>query len=231
MADPTQTSPSLGAIDPQILSTTGAGDPAPTSTTSPSNAESTAPAGTDSSGVTPSSNGNQVAVFSTIDYSTTQSVTTVQQVTNNTVNNVTNNYYTSTTTAAAGSTAPGASAAAAAAYPLLRRQGYRLSFHSRQYGAGGRVDRIIGFNIEAGDQLTLAKSAFPGIDTLSFRSVSSRRSLRKASRSSVDIVYLQSSGELYFNANGTSKGFGSDGGLFAVLEQKPALGSAQLQLA
>ena len=197
----------------------------------------------------PSSNGNQVAVLSSLDYSTHQSLTTVELVTtntvttinNNTVTNVTNNYYTtSPTPPAAASTAPPAPAATpapaapvaaggpAATDPLLRRPGYRLSFNSRQYGEGGRVDRIIGFNLEAGDKLTLSAGAFPGIDKLSFRSVSSRRGLRKAARTSTNILYLPASGELFFNANGSDKGFGSDGGLFAVLEQKPALTEAQL---
>ena len=192
-----------------------------------------------------------MAVLSSLDYSTNQSVTTVELVTNNTVttvnNNtvttVTNNYYSTTSTAQAipAATTSVAGAAVTTANPaqgvtakpdlLLQRPGYRISFRSHQYGAGGRVDRIIGFNSEAGDQLTLHASAFPGIDKLSFRSISSRRSLRKAARSAIDILYLQSSGELFFNANGTSVGFGKDGGLFAVLEQKSALSEAQVLLA
>ena len=266
MADPISTGPSLAAIDPLILNTTGTADPttpttipttqptADPTTQSATPASTTEPqaANTGSTQPTPSSNGNQVAVLSSLDYSTHQSVTTVEQVTTNTVTtinnnmvtNVTNNYYStpttapvvtggSSTTAAAGSPTPTGSATATGSStdPLLRRAGYRLNFNSRQYGEGGRVDRIIGFNMEAGDQLTFSAGAFPGIEKLTFRSVSSRRSLRKAARTNTDILYLQSSGELFFNANSNSKGFGSDGGLFAVLEQKPALSAAQLLLA
>lgn len=243
MADLITQSPPPAALDPQILSTTDATPPASptpdfasTATGNPTTPNTTEPSTTAqpaSGEPTPSSSGNQVAVLSTLDYSTTQTVTTVQQITNNTVTHVTNNYYTTPAAlpanAAAATTASTTTpAAAAAADPLLRRPGLRLHFHSRQYGEGGRVDRIIGFNSDAGDQLTLAAEAFPGIGSLSYRSVSSRRSLRKAARSDADILYLQSSGELFFNANGSAKGFGSDGGLFAVLEGKPALTMAQL---
>lgn len=246
MADPITQSPTLAALDPQILSTTDSAPPPTTTTepagTSPANPTDTNPTETTTTAQptagepTPSSNGNQVAVLSSLDYSTHQTVTTVQQITNNTVTNVTNHYYNTTPTppanaaaaSTASTTAPPAAGAVATADPLLRRPGVRLHFRSRQYGSGGRVDRIIGFNGEAGDQLTLSADAFPGIGTLSYRSVSSRRSLRRAARSNTDVLYLQSSGELFFNANGSARGFGTDGGLFAVLEGKPALAMAQL---
>lgn len=184
--------------------------------------------GGSSSSYSDSSNGNQVAVLSTLDYSTTVSITN-NQITYHNVS-VVNQYgvvmpgAVSSTPGTAADSASGRSRVASGA------TGVRIEMRSSRYFRAGRVDRIIGFNPDNGDRLALSTEVFRGIGDMEFRSVTSRRSLRRACRSSADVIYLQPSGQLFFNANGAQRGCGDDGGLFAILEQSPTLTAAQLIL-
>ena len=169
-----------------------------------------------------------MAVLSTLDYSTTVSITN-NQVTYHNVS-VVNQYgvvmpgAVSSTPGTAADSASGRSRVASGA------TGVRIEMRSSRYFRAGRVDRIIGFNPDNGDRLALSTEVFRGIGDMEFRSVTSRRSLRRACRSSADVIYLQPSGQLFFNANGAQRGCGDDGGLFAILEQSPTLTAAQLIL-
>jgi hypothetical protein len=106
----------------------------------------------------------------------------------------------------------------------------RYRFDSRQYFRGlrrrSRVDRITNFNGDAGDTLELSKRIFKGMGDLDFVAVGSKRGRNRAAKTDSDIIYEQFSGRLYFNANSEEKGFGTKGGLFAIFETAPVLGSS-----
>lgn len=194
-------------IDPQII------DPAPAETINPlpsvpltpiNKNESNAPTNTGTPSNT--SNGNTILVNSPV-YNSTES--------NNTYN------YTSiehnTTIVSQGFSTLSQSGKKARIYRLGSRQ--LFSGNRRR----SRVDRITNFDAEAGDTLELSRSIFKGIGELSFVSVANRKERRRAARTDNDIVYEQSTGRLYFNANSSDRGFGSEGGLFAILESTPLI--------
>ena len=114
------------------------------------------------------------------------------------------------------------------------RIGRIYRFDSRRYFRGGRkkarVDRITNFSSEAGDGMELSRKAFKGIGELDFTTASNKRSSKRAARTDTDIIYNESSGKLYFNANDDSKGFGNKGGLFAILESSPLISSSDITI-
>lgn len=89
------------------------------------------------------------------------------------------------------------------------------------------VDRITNFTAGRGT-ITIDPDLF-GYDP-SFRSVNSAKQLKKAQKSSVDLVYFQPRGELYCNDNLSQKGWGGIG-LIAVIEGGPALNAETFVLA
>ena len=111
------------------------------------------------------------------------------------------------------------------------RLGRSYRFESRQFFLGtrrrSRVDRITNFEAEAGDTLELSRRLFKGIGELDFMAVANRKGSRRAARTDNDIIYEQSTGRLYFNANSGDQGFGSKGGLFAILESTPLISDSQ----
>jgi hypothetical protein len=201
-------------------------------------------------GYTNTSNGNQVAVLSTIDYSTntvnynhhSTNIVNYNYYSINTVNenhtltacpaehSMSSNQY----SMSGGNTASNSSLSAESPDDVtgtpgnasLQRNGLHLRFNSwayfRSQGAR-RIDRIMGFNGANGDKLELSRRVFKGIGELEFESISNRRQLKRASKSDADIIYQESSGRLFFNANGDTKGFGDQGGMFAILESTPFL--------
>lgn len=111
------------------------------------------------------------------------------------------------------------------------RLGRSYRFESRQFFRGNRrvsrVDRITSFEAAAGDALELSRRLFKGIGELDFVAVANRKGSRRAARTDNDIIYEQSTGRLYFNANSGDQGFGSKGGLFAILESTPLISDSQ----
>ena len=111
------------------------------------------------------------------------------------------------------------------------RLGRSYRFESRQFFRGtrrrSRVDRITNFEAEAGDTLELSRRLFKGIGELDFMAVANRKGSRRAARTDNDIIYEQSTGRLYFNANSGDQGFGNKGGLFAILESTPLISDSQ----
>lgn len=168
------------------------------------------------------SNGNQVAVNSNFDYS---------------VHNFTVYSYSSTQT----QETHNAQVSQANSDPQLSdgfncgigeaRLGRSYRFESRQFFRGtrrrSRVDRITNFEAEAGDTLELSRRLFKGIGELDFMAVANKKGSRRAARTDNDIIYEQSTGRLYFNANSGDQGFGSKGGLFAILESTPLISDSQ----
>jgi hypothetical protein len=74
--------------------------------------------------------------------------------------------------------------------------------------------------------LELSKRIFKGMGDLDFVAVGSKRGRNRAAKTDSDIIYEQFSGRLYFNANSEEKGFGKKGGLFAIFEGAPVIGSS-----
>lgn len=114
------------------------------------------------------------------------------------------------------------------------RLGREYLFDSNLYFRGGtkksRIDRITNFSAEAGDILKLARNTFKGIGELDFVATANKRASKQAAKTDKDIIYELSSGKLYFNANADDKGFGKQGGLFAILEGSPVIGSSNFIL-
>ena len=92
------------------------------------------------------------------------------------------------------------------------------------------ADHLTDFNSSEGDSLRISKAAF-GIslaDTIKgVKTVYSPAELQVALGSAETFVYDRGLGELYFNQNGALAGAGN-GGVFAILDNKSALGSISL---
>jgi hypothetical protein len=166
------------------------------------------------------SNGNQVAVNSSFDYSVhsytvySYSSTQNQETLNAQVSPANSNSQLSESFSCGTSEA---------------RLGQSYRFASRQFFSGrrSRVERITNFDAEAGDTMELSRRLFKGIGELDFVSVANRKGSQRAARTDNDIIYEQSTGQLYFNANSSDQGFGSKGGLFAILDSSPLIGDSQ----
>lgn len=89
------------------------------------------------------------------------------------------------------------------------------------------VDRITNFTAGQGT-IAIAPDIFDYEP--SFRSVNSAKQLKKAQKSSIDLVYFQPKGELYCNENLGRKGWG-DIGLIAVIDGGPLLSAENFVLA
>ena len=202
--------------------------------------------GLNPSDYTNTSNDNQIAVLSTIDYSTNihiynYTINNNTSTTNNSLNRIddvaaptsgraTSSANSSSNTAGRGeATSPDDTAGATS----LQRSGIHVSFTSRQYfnrRGAWRVDRIYGFNPGNGDMLKLSRTSFKGLRDMNFVIAESGSRRQELSRSDANIIYQESSGKMFFNANGEDRGFGRQGGLFAIFEDAPMIGSDQLML-
>lgn len=90
------------------------------------------------------------------------------------------------------------------------------------------VDKIIGFDSSQRDTIAVSPDAFPALKNVSeinFASANGKKELKLLSKEDYDYVYFEKKGRLYFDGNGTDKGWGNsnEGGLFAVLAGKPEL--------
>ena len=95
----------------------------------------------------------------------------------------------------------------------------KLSFGRKQ------APRIRDFNAKLGDQILFGGSALgnvSSIDQLDFKTVRSKKRLKKVSQKGFDLIYFQPKGMLYYDQNSESKGFGK-GGLMAILSDAPKL--------
>ena len=96
------------------------------------------------------------------------------------------------------------------------------------------ADRITNFVSKGklADTLAISKNAF-GISAsrATLAVVKNQKNFDKAAASTSLFVYDTRDGGLYFNADGTTPGFGGDrGGLFAILDNKPKLTTANIAL-
>ncbi len=166
------------------------------------------------------SNGNQVAVNSSFDYS-------VHSYTVYSYSSIQNQETLNAQVSPANSNSPLSESFSCGTSEARLGRSYR--FASRQFfrGRRSRVERITNFDAEAGDTMELSRRLFKGIGELDFVTVANRKESQRAARTDNDIIYEQSTGRLYFNANSGDHGFGSKGGLFAILDSSPLIGDSQ----
>ena len=89
------------------------------------------------------------------------------------------------------------------------------------------ADKITNFNPST-DTLEIDTDSF-GIDSsATFAAARNKRKLKKLAKKDFDFLYDQKKGGLYFNENGSDKGFG-DGGIIAILKGAPDLTSGNLE--
>ena len=226
MADASALTTPLDSVTPAEPATTPAATtPAASTATDPITGNNTG--SSNSNSYSDSSNGNQVAVLSTLDYSTNLTVVnTTQQFTYNTVYNYSTQVAAGTTPTSTGAASTNGPSGSALIQTTARQGRLNIGLYFRK----GRIDRIIGFDPDSGIQLALSPKNFRGIGAMEFRTVSTTKELKSASKSSADIIYMQPQGKLFFNSNGSDKGYGRDGGLFAVIDQNPVLTAAHLLL-
>ena len=97
------------------------------------------------------------------------------------------------------------------------------------------ADKIIGFNASHGDTIGVSATACPsllGAEEITFAKAHSAKEVRRLSRQDIDFVYFQDRGRLFFNGNGSEKGWGEpdEGGLLAILKGKPELSADDFTL-
>ena len=88
------------------------------------------------------------------------------------------------------------------------------------------ADTIIDFN-PSKDTLEINPGSFGIRGPAKFRAAKNMKRLRKLAKREFDFLYDQNSGGLYFNENGSDKGFG-DGGIVAILMGSPDLNASNL---
>ena len=106
----------------------------------------------------------------------------------------------------------------------------KFIFNQRDSFGSKGADTITDFKTEDGDQLVISSDALPGLaETPVFRSVTSKKALKTAQKSDSDLIYYQPLGQLFYDQNGSKKGFGS-GGLFAILAGTPDLSAEDIAI-
>jgi len=187
-------------------------------------------------GSSSTSNDNQIAVLSTIDYSTSINSTSnltlayASQNSSYNYNIIENNYFCQPEEA---STFDEITSEQDGDTKLSQAAGDDIVLNSSRYfkkGGKRQVDRIESFVISEDTDIKLTGKAFKSIGQITFASVSSRKECKEIAKTSIDLVYVQTSGRLYFNENGDIKGFGKNGGLFAIFGNSPELTSDRFLL-
>ena len=98
-----------------------------------------------------------------------------------------------------------------------------------QFGKA-KADRITGFTPDDGDKLALSTNAFLGVSEINLVTVSSKRQLKAQQTQPSNVIYFEAKGKLYFDQNETKKGYGEEGGLFAILKGGPDLTESSSQI-
>ncbi|MGJ5630252.1 cadherin-like domain-containing protein [Nostoc sp. CALU 1950] len=94
------------------------------------------------------------------------------------------------------------------------------------------IDAIADFNSSEGDKIVLDKTTFSAIASApgtGFSNTNDFQITSSAAASTAKIVYDSVSGQLFYNQNGSTAGFGS-GGLFATLTGAPTLTASDFML-
>ena len=89
------------------------------------------------------------------------------------------------------------------------------------------ADKITKFNPST-DKLKIDTDSFDIDSSATFATAKNKRKLKKLANKDFDFLYDQKRGGLYFNENGSDKGFG-DGGIIAILKGAPDLTEGNLE--
>ena len=89
------------------------------------------------------------------------------------------------------------------------------------------IDKITNFN-PLTDSLEIDTNSFSIDVTATFAAGKNKKAVKKLAKQDFDFLYDQKKGGLYFNENGSNKGFG-DGGIIAILKGAPDLTSGNLE--
>ena len=96
------------------------------------------------------------------------------------------------------------------------------------FGEDG-VDIIEDFNPREGDMLGLSKSIFKDLNSLKLATASTRKQLKKLFQNDANVLYMETTGQLFYDENGGNIGMG-EGGLFSRLESSPLVQAHNIQL-
>ena len=89
------------------------------------------------------------------------------------------------------------------------------------------VDRITNYNPKTDEPIQIDLSTFDGA-VGKLKIAKKTKQVTKLAKKNIDFIYDQRAGYLYYNENGTLPGFG-DGGIFAILEGKPKVGTGNFE--
>ena len=89
------------------------------------------------------------------------------------------------------------------------------------------ADKITNFNPST-DTLEIDADSFSIDSSATFAAAKNKKKLKKLAKKDFDFLYDQKKGGLYFNENGSDKGFG-DGGIIAILKGAPELTASNLE--
>ena len=89
------------------------------------------------------------------------------------------------------------------------------------------ADKITNFNPSI-DTLQIDSDSFDMGESSTFQSGKNKKSIKKLANKDFDFLYDEKKGWLYFNENGSDKGFG-DGGIIAILKGAPDLSADNLE--
>lgn len=84
-------------------------------------------------------------------------------------------------------------------------------------------DFITDFNNSEGDKIGVSRNALKGLSSINFAIASNKKELKVLFKEDANFIYLSGSGKLYYDQNGSGKGFGKGGGLFATLSGNPEI--------
>ena len=196
--------------------------------------------------ISSTSNDNLIAILSTLDFSRNTTITSISSSieTDNRATTIAYSNTTNTTTNFVDCTNPITSQFNPASGNMneleppkasaeIEQEQLTIRFESARYFKNRgirKVDRITNFSPSDGDIIEISSRFFDVEGRLTLASVSTRRGRKRAAKTSTDFIYQQTNGQLYFNGNGETKGFGRNGGLFAIFESTPILGLDQFQL-
>jgi hypothetical protein len=89
------------------------------------------------------------------------------------------------------------------------------------------ADTISDFKPDEGDMLVVNADALPGLSNPKLTTATSKSKLTASQKSGASLIYYQPLGQLFYDQNGSAKGYGS-GGLFAILTGAPSLSAENL---
>ncbi|WP_353291977.1 SBBP repeat-containing protein [Synechococcus sp. M16CYN] len=102
-------------------------------------------------------------------------------------------------------------------------------FHKRDDFGKSKKDNIVDFDPTEGDSILIDGDVYGVSSAFDFEAVENKKSAKQVAKTSVDFIYNEKNGNLYFNENGASKGWG-DGGFFAKLIGAPELGASDFTI-